>query len=897
MTAVSSLRQPTFSPSQLDITSDSTGSRVAPDLATVSVQIDPGLEEPRRRYGMAQLLRCIGLRTSFEARTDCVVYIGPDEKVGQAAALWIAADSGSFPLEKLPQTAEIQDIPVLFRDRPPARLIHGNRVEFDLALATWFWLALHHERYASYRDKHGRVPASASLLSISGWMDRPPVLSYAKLVSRILETHGVKRQQIPRWPFGARYAVALSHDVDLPERPSRGAALLKELVVGGRSRRESYWNLRAELRTRGIYDTLLAPVSDRLEWNFPAICDLEQRHGCRSAYYFSVVGRDEGHPCDVTYDITRRRYSDLFRRLSKGGWEVGLHAGYLTRSNRQEFHRQISRLQARAPDAIYGVRHHYLQVDHADPNRSLLAHADSGLIYDTSIGFNDGPGFRAGTALPYQPYDPSNETARAFVEMPMSITDTYFPKYDKKAAEDLVVRHLQTVRSLGGVGVLNWHVGHWHTDPGWHAGYEAACDFLSRDSDVWIATPAQIARWWLFGEIPGNISHTEKHSISSVTGQVRKKLCRILRPLRRSKSIDARHDRPRESASNEKQPRKRPANIDIRYWCPGDTDAINAMYNELDPRLRPETRLKGYEPRTTARWNWEFASNTELCPDGPGYAVACHGGQVVGIQAYIPIELQHDGRAIRSGKIEDILVHPDYRGMGIADDLTQLLIQRAGRNGLSVLWVFTSTADSLMGRNGFQEVVPFDVMSLTLPYTASCAESDMVVRELGIPDERCDDFAAKFGRHIGGITEHLSSRFLQWRINDNPMVEYAAFVAWDDGRVVGLSAFKLDDHHKIGYVSELAMIADSSDSFTRVADGLLQPGLELFRSRGYRHAEARPSGQHPYNLALRAFLLSRGFRAVAAHNAAKLMVRSIGADQTDLYDPACWRLSEIMREY
>ncbi|MCG8408203.1 MAG: GNAT family N-acetyltransferase [Phycisphaerales bacterium] len=892
MSATSSLPQQKPERSQSVFAPGNVHSPDKTDPTTISVHMDSHLDDPRRRYGMAQLLRCIGLRTSFENSSEPVIYIGSDITVGQKAALWIEADPGSFPLDAPPQTADIQDIPVLFRARPPAVLVHGNRVEFDLALATWYWLTLYHERYTARRDSHGRVPVSASLLSTSGWKNRPPVLRYAELVSHRLETRGVERKPIARWPFGARYAVALSHDVDLPERPSRGAALLKELILGKRSRRESYWALRAELKARGIYESLFAPASDRSEWNFPTICDLELRHGCRSAFYFAVVGRHEGHPCDITYDVTQRRYSDLFRRLTRGGWEVGLHAAYLTKSSRPEFKRQIHRLQARTPNAVQGVRHHFLQVDHADPTRSLLAHADSGLIYDTSIGFNDGPGFRAGTALPYQPYDPTRETCREFVEIPMSITDTYFPKRDRKAAADLVVRHLQTVRSLNGVGVLNWHVGHWDTDPGWHAGYEAACEFLSLDSGVWIATPAQIARWWLYGEIPDHAAaHSDGHPIGGITGRVRRKLGRILKPSQHSAQIDAR------TIPTEKRSRPRPDDLELRYWRPGDTEAINAMYNELDPRLRTETRLKGYEPRTTARWNWEFGSNKELCPDGPGYAVAFHHGRVVGIQAYIPIELQHNGRIIRSGKIEDILIHPDYRGMGVADDLAQLLIRRATQNDFSALWVFTSTAESLLGRNGFQTVAPFDVMQTCLSSTAPPAESDVVVRELGMPDERCDDFAAEFGRQIGGITEHLSSKFLRWRINDNPLAEYAAFAALDKGRVVGISAFKLDDHRKTGYVSELAVTAHASDSFKHLADGLLRPGLDLFQSRGYRHAEARPSGEHPYNLALRTALASHGFSEVATHNPAKLMVRPIGEGSTSMLDPSCWRLSELMREY
>jgi hypothetical protein len=239
------------------------------------------------------------------------------------------------------------------------------------------------------------------------------------------------------------------------------------------------------------------PTGKRYAWDFAEFCALERDSGLRSAFYFAVVRRHEGHPRDVCYDVRRARYRNLLRRLSAGGWEVGLHASYLTRFGTPSIEWQTNRLGALTGEPAGGIRHHYLHLDADDPLRTLAAHADAGLLYDASVGFSDGAGFRAGIALPFKPYDARMGQTRSFVELPMSIADMHLPREDRTAAVQAVARHLGIVRNLGGLAALNWHVGHWLSAPAWSESYRVACRMLADDSSVWVATPREIATWWL----------------------------------------------------------------------------------------------------------------------------------------------------------------------------------------------------------------------------------------------------------------------------------------------------------------------------------------------------------------------------------------------------------------
>lgn len=454
----------------------------------LKLHFDPQVEDPRRRYGMSQLLRFLGIRHVESSSPDDGLYYGLDSKLGRRAAIWIHADSQWNG--RIESTSGSEAV----RDHGDSRA-NGNAINFDLARAVFALLTLEDERARTDRDAHGRVNGRGNPPAGDA---KPPIHTHIEILKRAIADAGLHPATRPRWPKGARFAACLTHDVDDPERPrSMGRLMRSFLTPGNPSRRADYWRMRTEIKTRGFYDACLAPATRRREWDFHDVCEFERQCGFRSAFYFAVVNRTRGHACDVTYDAALSRYRRLFETLKSGGWEVGLHAAYATKDAAEGIAPQVQRLNALTGDTVRGVRHHYLQVDHECPDRSLMDHADAGLQYDTSIGFNDCPGFRAGVALPYQPYDAKRGAARDFVELPLTIADMHLPKDDVARAVGMVIDHLHRVRGLGGLAVLDWHVGHWHTAPAWRAAYVAACEFLAADKQAFVATPRDIATWWL----------------------------------------------------------------------------------------------------------------------------------------------------------------------------------------------------------------------------------------------------------------------------------------------------------------------------------------------------------------------------------------------------------------
>lgn len=463
----------------------------------LSIRVDASADDPRRRYGLGELCLALGAPFSFGAPDEPAIYNGRNSEIGKRSCVWIIP-SPHPDWARRPPTLSLRDgVVVAHHGRAPESAVAGNRVEFDLGLATLYWLTLQSESRVDRRDMHGRPLAEASPATACVRDGRPPVHGYCELLRRLLWGDTAPEGCMPTWPCGKSHAVALTHDVDSPERAVLARGLVAEIVRGRTiPRRQAYYAFRGELAARGWYEGLIASTTKRREWDFAHWVREESRIGARSAFFFAPTRREQGHPHDVHYDLSRHRYRRVMRQLIEGGFEVGLHVGYATRWSRPAVAPQARRVEALGGGKVSGVRHHYLQLNHDDPMSSLAEHAAAGLQYDTSIGFNDAPGFRAGLALPFRPWHPQHGTLESFVELPMTLADMHLPRGDGDVARERVLAHLRQVRQLGGLAVLNWHVGHWSSDSAWREAYLAACEHLAADHDAWIATPREIADWW-----------------------------------------------------------------------------------------------------------------------------------------------------------------------------------------------------------------------------------------------------------------------------------------------------------------------------------------------------------------------------------------------------------------
>jgi peptidoglycan/xylan/chitin deacetylase (PgdA/CDA1 family) len=330
-----------------------------------------------------------------------------------------------------------EDVP--YRPEAWEAVDRGELPEADPLAEGFFHLARVEERGAE-RDPHGRFLAASSCLDP---LDPP--------LERLRRELGAEP---PRYR-GARFAVALTHDVDVPWRWTRigvlgAAARLKGHALAGRvgpALHEARGLARVPLHKLGGTDP---------NWRFREIAAEEEAHGARSTF-FLMAGH--GHRADgaapEAYDRLRPR---LVETVLETGAEVGLHGSYLAADDLEQLARERL-LLAQLDGPLIGHRYHYLRVD---PHRNLAPLAGIGFRYDTSLGFPDALGFRAGIAHPFRPWDFARDRPADLVEVPLAVMDATLAEeryagLSAAKAKPRVLALLDHAAEQGGAFSILWH--------------------------------------------------------------------------------------------------------------------------------------------------------------------------------------------------------------------------------------------------------------------------------------------------------------------------------------------------------------------------------------------------------------------------------------------------------
>ena len=103
-----------------------------------------------------------------------------------------------------------------------------------------------------------------------------------------------------------------------------------------------------------------------------------------------------------------------------------------------------------------------------------------GLAYDSTVGYADAIGFRAGTCIPYRPWLPALNREANLLEIPLLVMDRTLLGYmglTEQQSLAAVLELLSRCRVVGGVFTLLWHNGSL-TEPRYCRLYQKLLDAL-----------------------------------------------------------------------------------------------------------------------------------------------------------------------------------------------------------------------------------------------------------------------------------------------------------------------------------------------------------------------------------------------------------------------------------
>lgn len=441
----------------------------------------PAKRHPERSYIFTVLLReFLGLEfvmvpedrrdveLVLKSRPDLGSIIVRDVLFSQPEAVWLTKSSlPSEPLRYWNGASFLNSdvvnwpLPVLYGEEvtPGSYCVRDNDrllLGVDIFGSAFFMLSRYEELVIEVRDQFTRFAATSSLLHRAGLLHRPIVDEYVEVLWACMSR---------LWPQLKRkvheYRFFLSSDVDHPLSNTHGklTVALRKAVADVVTRHDLKSAITrfptAVLNARGDYST--DPHN-----TFDFIMDTAERYGLKCAFYF--IAGHSGGTIDGDYTLDMPWIRNLMRNIHERGHEIGLHPSFDTFLDGEKIKREFSTLLRTCDDLgiqqdIWGGRQHYLRWQAPD----TWQHWESaGLTYDSTVGFADHVGFRAGTCREFPVFNLRTRSALNLIERPLIVMEGTLlnPRYMNVGTEEAIgwIERLASIcRRYNGNFTLLWH--------------------------------------------------------------------------------------------------------------------------------------------------------------------------------------------------------------------------------------------------------------------------------------------------------------------------------------------------------------------------------------------------------------------------------------------------------
>jgi hypothetical protein len=327
-------------------------------------------------------------------------------------------------------------------------------------------------------------------------------LHISMLRSWILNS-GIPLVEIPPVPAGYNFITCLTHDVDFIRirdhkfdhtmwgflyRATIGTLI--DVLGGKRQWKKLLQNWKAALTLPFVY----LGICRDFWFQFDRYLEIEKN--VRSTFFLIPFKNRPGKKVSGRFAERRAtKYDigdilDVAKKLTNQGVEVGVHgidAWHDAESARQELVR-ISEVTGRSD---IGIRMHWLCFDMNSPR--ILEEA--GFSYDSSFGYNDAVGYRAGCSQAFKPIG-----VKKIIELPLHIQDTALFNPQRMDLSELQAWQLckvliEKALTYSGVLTILWHDRSLAPERLYEDFYIKLLAEL-KAHNAWFATAGQVTEWF-----------------------------------------------------------------------------------------------------------------------------------------------------------------------------------------------------------------------------------------------------------------------------------------------------------------------------------------------------------------------------------------------------------------
>lgn len=331
----------------------------------------------------------------------------------------------------------------------------------------------------------------------------PTLELHIALLRDLIIASGVSLVEIPPVPDGYSFIACLTHDVDHPSIRQHKfdhtmfgflyRAILgswRDVLRGRLSVSDLLSNWAAVLKLPLVHVGLANDFWHRFQ-EYPKI-----EKGAPSTFFVIPFKGRPGTcargpaPSQRAAGYGAAEIAAQIRNLMAAGCEIGLHGIDAWRDSacgREE----LEEIRRTTATRELGVRMHWLYFDEQSPQNLETA----GATYDSTVGYNESVGYRAGTTQAYK-----HLQATRLLELPLHIMDTalFYPgrlNLSPRAARREVGKMIAHAGRFGGCVTVNWHDRSISPERHWGRFYEDLVDEL-KSKGAWFSTAAQAIAWF-----------------------------------------------------------------------------------------------------------------------------------------------------------------------------------------------------------------------------------------------------------------------------------------------------------------------------------------------------------------------------------------------------------------
>lgn len=211
-------------------------------------------------------------------------------------------------------------------------------------------------------------------------------------------------------------------------------------------------------------------------WCFDYWEELEKSSGVKSIYYIYAKHPNQKKGIrvfkswliDPTYDISKNvELKAKLKGLIKEGFKIGLHGSYFSAFDSRLLADEKAVLESTFGIQIEKTRQHWLNYSEKVTPK-IHNHL---FVEDSTVGWNDEPGFRAGTCSSYKPYNHENHKPFDYFIVPQVLMDSHIYDYNTKLDDALRLIKICLTQQNAKISV-SWHPRTSSKDYKWHFAYE-----------------------------------------------------------------------------------------------------------------------------------------------------------------------------------------------------------------------------------------------------------------------------------------------------------------------------------------------------------------------------------------------------------------------------------------